>query len=422
MGGEPQLPLVAHLFRRHASTMTAVLLRIFGSAHFDLVEDVVQEALLRALEVWPLAGVPDNPSAWLIQVAKHRALDAVRRQGRFARNVEASLQAWEDDAGAGDGEDAYRPQACADDVVAMLFMCCHPEMALESRLALALKAVAGLGTAEIGRALLAQEATVAQRIVRAKRFIRERGIAADMPLPDELPRRLEAVLAVLYLWFNEGYLPLQGQALTRIDLCQEAMRAARLVALHPRTATPASHGLAALICLHSARLPARSGLEGELLLLRDQDRSRWDRNLLNQGFEHLERCAVGAQATRYQIEAGIAACHAAAPTYEATDWERIVALYDRLQEVADSPTVRLNRAVAQSRLVGAARGIELIEPLAADPRLARQRTVWAVLGELAFEAGRRADARRWWVHALRTGCTEPERRFLEGRLRLAAAD
>lgn len=418
VGEAAQAPLVAHVFRRHASTMTAVLLRIFGSAHLDLVDDVVQDALVRALEVWPLSGVPDNPSAWLIQVAKHRALDIVRRQNLFARGIEASLLAWNDEGVDGDG--AYRPDACADDVVAMLFMCCHPDIALESRLALALKAVAGLGTAEIGRALFAQEAAIAQRIVRAKRFIRERGIAADMPLPAELPRRLDAVLAVLYLWFNEGYLPLQGPSLTRIDLCHEATRVACLVAWHPRTATPASHGLAALLCLHAARLAARCGEEGELLLLRDQDRSLWDQQLLHRGFDHLERCASGTHVNRYQIEAGIAACHASAPSHEQTDWPRIVMLYDQLIEVADSPAVRLNRAVALSRLAGPARGIEWIEPLAADPRLARQRTVWAVLGELAFEAGRPDDARRWWLRALQTECTEPERRFLEARMHGAA--
>jgi predicted RNA polymerase sigma factor len=416
-----ETPLVEHLFRRHAATMTAVLLRIFGSAHIDLVEDVVQDALVRALEVWPLSGVPSNPRAWLIQVAKHRALDAVRRQATFARGVESSLVAWDaENAGGGDDE-AFRPLGCADDVVAMLFMCCHPDIALESRLALALKAVAGLGTAEIARALLAQEAAVAQRLVRAKRLIRERGIAADMPLGSELPRRLEAVLAVLYLWFNEGYLPLQGEALTRVDLCHEALRVAGLVAAHPRTATPASHALAALMSFHAARLPTRTGLEGGLLLLRDQDRSQWNGQLLNLGFAHLERCATGAQATRYQIEAGIAACHASAPNYELTDWSTIVALYDRLRDVADSPMVQLNRAVALSRVEGAAKGIELIQPLAGDPRLSRQRTVWAVLGELAFEAGRIADARRWWVHALEVECTDPERRFLEYRMAQAGA-
>lgn len=413
-------PLVGHLFRRHASTMTAVLNRIFGSAHIDLVEDVVQDALVRALEVWPLAGVPDNASAWLIQVAKHRALDHVRRKATFAHHVEAGLLALEPEAFA-DEDINYRPQACADDVLAMLFMCCHPDISRESQLALALKAVAGLGTAEIARGLLAQEGAIAQRIVRAKRLIRERSIAADMPLDSELPRRLDAVLAVLYLWFNEGYLALSGEALIRSDLCHEALRLARLVAEHPRTATPAANGLAALMAFHVARMPARTSEEDALLLLREQDRSLWNQEWLNLGFLHLDRSASGSTATRYQIEAGIAACHAAASSYEATDWPRIVGLYERLCQVADSPTTRLNHAIAISRVEGAAAGLTLIEPLTCDPQLAHQRTIWAVLGELAFEAGRIDDARRWWLRALESPCTSPERRFLQRRIEGAEA-
>lgn len=408
-------PLVGHLFRRHASTMTAVLTRIFGSAHVDLVEDVVQDALVRALEVWPLAGVPGNPSAWLIQVAKHRALDHVRRKATFSHNVEAGLLALEPEAIA-DEDITYRPLACADDVLSMLFMCCHPDIGRESQLALALKAVAGLGSAEIARGLLAHEGAIAQRIVRAKRLIRDRSIAADMPLASELPRRLDAVLAVLYLWFNEGYLALSGGSLIRTDLCHEALRVARLVAGHPRTATPAANGLAALMAFHVARLPTRTSEEGALLLLGEQDRSLWNQEWLNLGYLHLERSACGGTATRYQIEAGIAACHAAAPSYEATDWPRIVGLYERLCQVADSPAARLNRAIAVSRIEGAAAGLTLIEPMTHDPQLAQQRTIWGVLGELAFEVGRFHDARRWWLRALEAPCTAPERKFLERRI------
>jgi predicted RNA polymerase sigma factor len=395
--------------------MTAVLLRIFGSAHLDLVEDVVQDALVRALEVWPLAGVPRHPSAWLIQVAKHAALDHVRRRRTFAHHIEMDLLAL-DPGSLDQADETYRPQACMDDVLAMLFMCCHPDISRPCQLALALKAVAGLGTAEIARGLLAQENAIAQRIVRAKRRICDRSIAADMPLASELPRRLEAVLAVLYLWFNEGYLALCGDALIRADLCHEALRVARLVAGHPHTGTPSANALAALMAFHVARLPARTSGAGALLLLAEQDRSLWSREWIDVGFVHLDRSASGAVATRYQIEAGIAACHASAPTYEQTAWPTIVALYDRLCEVADSPTVRLNRAVAVSRLEGAEAGLALAEPLTRDPQLSRHRTIWAVLGELAFESGRLDDARRWWSRALEAPCTSPERRFLERRI------
>jgi RNA polymerase sigma factor (sigma-70 family) len=411
--------LVEHLFRRQAGLMTAVLTRIFGAAHMGLVEDVVQDALVRALEVWPLAGTPANPSAWLIQVAKNRALDVVRRQAHFSTEIKHALLALQPES-LGDADSAFVAGACADDVLAMLFLCCHPDIAFESRVALSLKVVAGLSTQEVARGLMTQEGTVAQRIVRAKQQIRNRAISLEMPLATELPRRLESVLEVLYLWFNEGHLARDGEALVRDDLCHEALRLARLVAAHPITATPQAHALAALMAFHAARLPARVGSEGELLLLRDQDRSIWDRNMLDQGFLHLAQCAQGLQASSFHFEAGIAACHAAAPAYEYTDWPTIVHLYGQLHAVNPSPVVQLNRAIAVSRLQGPGAGIALILPLLGDTRLARYHVLWAVLGELSLEAGALAEARTWFARALQAPCSAPERRHLQSRLLLAA--
>lgn len=419
MPPEPTPGLVEHLFRQHAGMMTAVLARIFGSAHLDLVEDVVQDALVRALEVWPLAGTPAHPSAWLIQVAKNRALDVVRRRAHFASEIEQALLALTP-ASIGDEDAAYHPGACADDVLAMLFLCCHPDLRPPCRLALSLKAVAGLSTQEIARALMTPDAAVAQRIVRAKQRIRASAITLDLPLGTEMPRRLDSVLEVLYLWFNEGHLAHDGQALTRDDLCLEALRLAALVATHPTTALPQAHALAALLALHAARLPARVSSEGELLLLRDQDRALWDRRLLDQGFHHLGLCAQGSQATTFHLEAGIAACHAGAPSYDRTDWPTIVKLYERLAAVHPSPVVLLNRAVAVSRLHGARAGVELAAPLRQHPQMSRYPVLWAVLGELSLEAGAVADARRWFRKALVAPCAAPVRRHLQTRLRQAA--
>lgn len=395
--------------------MVSVLVRLFGSAYLDLAEDVVQDALIRALEVWPLNGVPENPRAWLIEVAKHRALDVVRRDAHFSRSIEQALTALQasrfEEPGGG-----FIPLPCADDTLAMLFMCCHPDIARESQVALALKAVAGLGTSEIARGLMIEEATVAQRIVRAKRLIRERNISVDMPLAAELPRRREAVLATLYLWFNEGYLAHAGELLVRADLCTEALRLARLVAEHPVSTSSESHALVALMAFNASRLAARTSDEGELLLLRDQDRSAWDRALIQLGFRHLELCARGDQIGSYQIEAGIAACHAGARRFEDTDWQTIAGLYRMLVQISPSPVVRLNAALAQSRTGGALAGIDDILSLAAETPLRDHARTWAVLGELALEAGRQADARAWFSRALDLPCSLPEQRHLRERL------
>jgi len=399
---KPYVPgLVDHLFRHQSGRMLATLTRILGPKNLALAEDVVQDALVRALELWPYAGVPDNPSAWLIQVAKNRALDRLRRDTSLAEKtagIDAGLSTL---ALAGPFE---------DDEVSMLFLCSHPALARESRLALTLKAVGGFSVGEIARALLVEETAVAQRLVRAKRQIREQELSFELPGELELGDRLDSVLAVLYLMFNEGYGAL------RREFCEEAIRMARMVARHPTMARPETYALLALLLLHSSRFAARLDPSGALLLLADQDRSLWDRSRIGEGLANLDRAAGGELVTAYHLEAGIAASHAVAKDYESTDWAHIADLYDDLYELKPTPVVGLNRAVAVAKVHGPRAGIEEMEKIAQDPSLRKYYLLPAALGALWREMGDAERAREYFTKALACPCSEVERRFLEAQL------
>jgi RNA polymerase sigma-70 factor, ECF subfamily len=321
--------------------MIATLARIFGPRRLDLAEEVVQDALVRALELWPFEGVPDNPSAWLVQVAKNRALDAIRREASLAEKLPELTRAFPDRNAPQENIGEF-----ADDQLAMMFLCCHPTLAHETRLALTLKTVAGFSVREIARAFLAQETTIAQRQIREER------IECEMPSGAGVLIRLDSVLEALYLLFNEGYSAHQGQLLLRADLCEEAIRLARMVAAHPATDVPKSHALLALLLLQASRLPARVNAEGDLFLMRDQDRSLWDRRLIAEGLMHLDRSAQGGDLTVYHLQAGIAAEHSVAQSYAGTNWEDIADLYDQLCAMDPNPVIALNRAIALSRWKG----------------------------------------------------------------------
>jgi RNA polymerase sigma-70 factor, ECF subfamily len=381
--------------------MVATLTRIVGVKNLALVEDVVQEALVRALELWPFEGVPDNPRAWLIQVAKNRALDRLRRETSFAAKMGAITQLVKEPA-------PFEP--FEDDEVAMLFLCSHPSLAPEARLALTLKLGGGFGVKEIARAFLAEESAIAQRLVRAKRQIREAGLSFEMPGDRELPERLESVLSVLYLMFNEGYGAL------RKDLCEEAIRMARLVSGHWVTALPAAHAVLALFLLQSSRFEARLDPTGALLLLGDQDRTKWDRERIHEGLIWLDRSATGDVVTPYHLEAGIAAAHAVAGDASSTDWGHVIELYDQLYELKPSPVVALNRAVAVGRVKGPRAAIEEIEEIASEPSLQRYYLTYAALGALWRELGEEDKARSHFRQALECSCSQVERQFLERRL------
>ena len=385
----------------------AALVRRLGAEHFDLAEDAVQDALVQALRRWPFHGVPPAPGAWLFAAARHRAIDRLRRARRGAEAERLAGLDWADTAA---------PDVVPDSL-ALLLLCSHPALPAEAAIALTLHAVGGFSAGEIARGLLQSEATVAQRLVRVKRQLR--GMKAE--LDDEvregaLAERHDRVLAVLHQLFAQGHAAASGDAVVRADICREALRLVRLVTAHPEGDTPAAHALAALIALQSARVPSRADAEGDVVLLPDQDRSRWDRPLVAVGFRHLERAARGAALTRYHLEAQVAALHTAAPSFEATDWPAILAAYDRLQIVAPGSITTLNRAVAMAMVHGPAAGLEALASSRADPALANYPWLHAVTGWLRERAGELPAAAGDYARAAALSRNEAQRRLL---LRLA---
>lgn len=418
-GDVPQAPhndvggLVDHLFRSAAGQMVSYLARLLGPEHLELAEEVVQDALLKALQHWPLSGIPENPAGWLLQVARNAALDAVRRRTKLAHlapQIEVEIT-----RAHGRAEPEDMRSELRDDEIRMVFMCCHPRLSQDARAALALKTVGGFSVAEIARAFLADEPTIAQRLVRAKRQIRELGLKLEMPEGSELAARTDSVLEVLYLMFNEGYAAHGGEDLVRQDLCREALRLARLVAGAP-VATPKSHALVSLMAFQAARLPARIDESGEMVLLEDQDRSRWDPQLIALGFWHLASSAEGEELSEYHLQAAIASVHAAAPDAPSTDWRAILSLYEQLMALNPSPVVALNRAVALAKVEGPKAGLAALDLLAADPALKNYYLLPALRGRLLVDVGRRSEAAEAYLDALSRPCSEPERRFLQRQL------
>jgi RNA polymerase sigma-70 factor (ECF subfamily) len=418
---DPSTPhqLVDHLFRSRSGQMVAWLTRIFGPSHLDLAEEVVQDALVKALQQWPYSGVPDNPSGWLFRVARNGALDILRRNASFrdrAHAIAADLERTPDRSSPGE-------PAVDDDELHMVFMCCHPSLPQDARVALSLKTVGGFSVTEIARAFLAAESTVAQRLVRAKRTLRDQHVAFDLPHGSDLGARTDSVLEVIYLLFNEGYNAHAGEDLIRRDLCGEALRLGRLVARSPQLAgrAPTAHALVALMAFQAARLPARVDATGEMVLLEDQDRALWDRGLVARGFAHLERSAEGRELSPYHLQAAIAAVHAGAATAADTRWPDILALYDQLSALQPSPIVTLNRAVALARVSGAATALASLEHLDREPALANYYLLPSVKGRLLMELGDYDAAAMAYRNALERPCTEPERRFLLRRLKACAS-
>ena len=409
------MELSEHFFRRESGRLVAALTRIFGVHNLALAQDVVQDAFLRALEHWKLRGVPDNPAAWLMTTAKHRALDIVRRDRRahdFAPELGRLLDSeW---TLAPLIDEAFAAPTVRDEQLRMMFSCCHPRLAEEAQLALILNILCGFGAPEIAGLLLTGRAAIEKRIARGKK-----ALAAARRLFDlgdaEFSARLATVQRALYLLFSEGYHGGSSGAAVRVELCEEAIRLVALLREHPPAATPTTHALAALMCLHAARLPARVDAAGDLNTLVDQDRAQWDPALIAEGLALLERSAAGDTVTAYHVEAAIAAAHASATTLDGTDWAAIVGLYDRLMALAPSPVVALSRAIAIGQRDGAARGLDELRAIADRDRLAAYPFYPAALGELELRRGDRTAARAHFQTALHLARNPAERRFLERR-------
>lgn len=394
-------------FRRHAGQMVATLARIFGVARLDVVEDAVHEALVRALRRWPRQGAPANPSAWLIQTAKHAAIDRLRREGR-----EGELPAALEDASQ--LREARFADELREDRLCMIFACCHPALTREAQVALTLQAAGGFSARTIAAAFLVSEPVMAQRLVRAKARLRELGVRLATPGPESLEPRIDAVLEVLYLLFNEGYSPVEGEQVVRAEVCREAAWLAGLVATHPATERPRAHALAGLLCFQGARLAQRADAAGELLLLSEQDRSQWDAAAIRQGLLHMERAAAGAERSDYHLEMEIAAQHALAPSFEQTDWTRLERLYGELLLRKPSPVVELNRVIALSHSQGCGPALEALGRMPGE-RLTDYYPFHATRGELLSRAGSKEDAARAFEAATGLCRCEPVRRFLERR-------
>src|SRR5262245_8020715 len=390
-------PLVEHFFRHAAGRLVSVLVRIFGWRHFDLVEDMVQATLLDALESWHVRGVPDNPAGWMHRLAKNKVVDALRRD----KIGERVLGAW---VAARPVHDEGIDEFCLDSEIEdselrMMFACCHPHLASENQLALTLKALCGFSNREIARALLTTEGTIKKRIQRATRDLAEQRIALDPPPGDELVQRLDGVHQVLYLLFNEGYSATEGDAAIREDLCEEAVRLCHLLCSQARCCTPTTNALMALMLFHAARLEARLDRRGSILLMEEQDRSRWDQGLIGQALEFLNRSAEGTVISPFHLEAGIAYHHCTARSLAETDWHAILRLYDGLIAIHDSPVYQLNRVIVVAEIQGPHAGIHALEGAGAAQALRNYHLFDATLGELCRRAGDLESARRHFATA-----------------------
>ena len=403
----PVRETVDAVYRAESRRVFATLVRLLGD--FDLAEEALHEAFRAALEQWPRDGVPVNPRAWLVSAGRFKAIDGIRRNARFDPLDEDAEQI----AGTDDPE-SWAADEIEDDRLRLIFTCCHPALSPDAQVALTLREVCGLTTEEIAQAFLSAAPALAQRIVRAKAKIRDAKIPYRVPSQADLPERLDSVLRVIYLVFNEGYAASAGATLTRHDLSGEAIRVTRLlVELLPE---PEAIGLLALMLLHESRRAARASATGDLILLEDQDRSLWNRELIAEGTALVERALATRRFGAYTLQAAISAVHAGAASAGATDWAQIVELYDVLARVEPSPVIELNRAVAVAMRDGPEAGLALIDEILAIGELADYRLAHAARADLCRRLGRTADARASYERALALTRGEPERRFLQGRL------
>jgi RNA polymerase sigma-70 factor (ECF subfamily) len=414
-GGHKGEGLVEHLFRHESGKLLSALTRILGPRNLPLAEDVVQDVLCQALEVWKFHAPPDNPSAWLMQAARNRAIDLIRRERtrvKFAPDLEHLLAT----------EWTLAPTVSAlldgelrDDQLRMMFSCCEPSLATDVQVALVLKILCGFSVAEIAHAFLASEAAIEKQLSRGKKVLQQSPSLFEVSRPDELRERMDSVHQALYLLFNEGYHATHERSAIREDLCEEAMRLALLLAEHPAGAVPRTHALVALFCFHAARLAARVDDRGHLVLLEAQDRTRWDRALIARGYQYLERSG-GGELTEYHLEAAIAAVHCGAPTFAETNWARIAELYEWLWRERPSPIVALNRAIAIGYARGADEGLRALDAIEGRERLEDYPFLAAARAEFLRRAGRRDEAAAELRRAIEAARNPSEAELLESKL------
>lgn len=411
------MELSDHLFRHEAGRMVATLTRIFGVHNLALAEDVVQDAFCRALEVWKLRGVPENPSAWLMAAAKNRALDVLRRE-RTVRTFEPELTRFVQSEWtlAPALAELFSTDAIKDDLLRMMFSCCQARLSEESQVTLILHILCGFSVGEVANAFVSTHAATEKRITRAKKVLAQSKKLFDVERTKDVAARLPSVHRALYLLFNEGYHGASPESAIREDLCREAIRLTAVLLEHPAGAAPATYALAALMCFNAARLPGRLDASGNLSPFFEQDRAQWDRELIAEGLRLLDLSAVGTELTEYHIEAGIARVHAMAERAEDTDWAGIVSLYDLLMSTRPSPVVALNRAIAIAERDGAERGLEEIGRIDDAERLDRYPFYWAAMGEFELRLDRNEEAMQHFRIARKLARNEAERRFLAQRM------
>lgn len=413
MADEAQVSgLVEHLFRKSSGRITAALTGSFGLRNLELIEDAVQEALFKALRVWSYGDLPDNPAAWLMQVARNHVRDHLRRAQRWSEKGEAFAQ---EQASPQSPDVIFSEEEIRDDLLRMIFACCHPAISHEAQIAITLKIVCGFSVGEIARGFLAGEETIAKRLTRARQKL-QTAVPFEFPSGPELNARLDRVLDVLYLLFNEGYNASHGEELIRRDLCDEAIRLTNLLAEHRAGDTATTHALLALFLFQRARFDARVSASGEVLLLAEQDRTRWDQAMITRGMMHLTRARAGGEISAFHLQAGIAASHCAAPSYEATDWKTILFFYDCLLEMEPSPVIALNRAVAVWKVQDAEAALASLNKIARAEELANYYLLYAVRAELHLATGNRAVAHESFAQALRLTTIPAEQNFIRRRM------
>jgi RNA polymerase sigma factor (sigma-70 family) len=412
---------VEHLFRRESGRMIAALTRVFGFHNLALAEDVMQDALCRALEVWKHHGMPDNPSAWLMTTAKNHAVDVLRRERTartFAPEITRLLESeWTFRPTI---EAAFGPHAIQDDELRMMFSCVDPRLTEEAQVALILHILCGFSVGEISNAFLCSAAAAEKRITRAKKVLASATQLFELAGTEDFCSRLSAVHRALYLLFNEGYHGANTKTAVRVELCREAMRLATLLRDHPLAATPSTFALLALMCLHAARMPSRVDESGSLSLLPDQDRSQWNIELIQEGQRLLEESASGEVVSEYHVEAAIAWCHASAPTAQATNWAQVIALYDTLLRIRPSPVIALNRAIAIAQHAGPEEGLTAIHAIHDSERLRTYPFYPMALGELELQCGRHGLASQHFSTALQLARNPTEQRFMRSRIEACA--